>query len=144
MERAILENINSLRAEKEEVERKIKDIERKLEKLEEEGNVKDTVSGGKGGRDHYVIEGYPVVDYDKYVNILLARKALNAKLLTEIEQNVLEAERFIDEITDVEERRIVNLRCIEGLPWHQVARRLGCGNTPDRVRKIFTRMLERA
>lgn len=52
-------------------------------------------------------------------------------------------ERYIADIPDSETRWIFTLRFINGLPWAQVAASLGEGNTPDRVKKVCYRYLNR-
>ena len=48
-----------------EIENRIKRSQKKLEKLESEGNVVDKVSGGEGGNQHFRIEGFPVAEYSR-------------------------------------------------------------------------------
>lgn len=52
-------------------------------------------------------------------------------------------ERYIADIPDSETRWIFTLRFVNGLPWGQVAASLGAGNSPDRVKKVCYRYLDK-
>ena len=54
-----------------------------------------------------------------------------------------EIESFIDNIEDSLTRRIFRLRFVEGKNWVQVAVRIGGDNTPDCVRKVVDRFLQK-
>ena len=47
------------------IEKRIKRSQKRLEKLENEGNVVDKVSGGEGGNQHFRIEGFPIAEYSR-------------------------------------------------------------------------------
>ena len=89
------------------------------------------VTGGSGGIQHFKIEGFPVVAYER------ARAAL-AKNIQRIEDKYTEllelqndVEEYIDSINDSRMRRIVRMRFIDKLTWNQVACRIGGGNTEE-------------
>lgn len=129
--------------EREEVRQRIADTEKKLERLEKEGEVTDTVKGGEGGIQHYTIHGFPVAEYSKYKTLLMTRKATLHSLDAEIEQTINEALTFINNIDDSHDRRIVTLRVIDGMSWKQVARQMGGPNTEDGVRQAYFRIINR-
>lgn len=52
-------------------------------------------------------------------------------------------ERWISEIPDSLTRQIFHYRFVECLRWSQVASQIGAGNTPDRVKKICYRYIDR-
>ncbi|MDD6858208.1 MAG: hypothetical protein PUD71_07520, partial [Lachnospiraceae bacterium] len=64
-----------------EMKEEIKDIEKSIEKLEKyrekirkEGTVKDSVTGGYGGIQHFVVEGIPFQEYAKINRLLDERE----------------------------------------------------------------------
>lgn len=52
-------------------------------------------------------------------------------------------ETFIESIEDSLTRRIFRLRFIDGMNWVQVSLKVGGGNTPDGVRMIVNRHLQK-
>ena len=104
---------------------------------------------GAGGIQGFVIEGVPVVEYEKKKSDLLLKKLmLNQRKSTlellefDILEKANEVEEFIKSVDDSRMRRIINLRFIEGLSWNQVADRIGGNNTEDSVKKAFYRFME--
>ena len=57
----------------------------------------------------------------------------------EIEKLKSAIDGYINRIDDVITREIFNLRCIGGYQWGEVAEMLGGSNTPENVRKRFSR-----
>lgn len=55
-----------------------------------------------------------------------------------------EIESFIENIEDSLTRRIFRLRFIEGFNWVKVAMQVGGNNTPDGVKKICYRYIDKA
>lgn len=126
-----------------EVEHRIEDTKDKMRKLEEEGEVTDTVKGGEGGIQHYTITGFPSRDYSRMKTLLLTRQAIQNSLKSEIEQSINEVQEFIAHIEDSRDRRIVTMRVIDRMSWRQIARNLGGPNTEDAARMAFERILKR-
>lgn len=126
-----------------EVEHRIEDTKDKMRKLEEEGEVTDTVKGGEGGIQHYTITGFPSRDYSRMKTLLLTRQAIQNSLKSEIEQSINEVQEFISHIEDSRDRRIVTMRVIDRMSWRQIARNLGGPNTEDAARMAFERILKR-
>ena len=142
MTKEILRQYNDLQQEYIEVREKINSLEHQIDRIEQEGSVKDKVFGGMGGLQTFVIEGFPYPEYSRKKMLLYARKTILCELETEILETINKIEAFISEIDDSHMRRIVHLRFVEGLSWSEVARRIG-GNTEDSVKKTFYRFLEK-
>lgn len=131
-----------------EMKEEIKDIEKSIEKLEKyrekirkEGTVKDSVTGGYGGIQHFVVEGIPFPEYTKINRLLDGReRRLNERRIRLLElQN--EVEEYIDSIDDSRIRRLITLRFIDDLSWIKVACRMGKNHTADGCRMALERFL---
>ena len=90
-----------------EVERKREKLQTELEKLESEGTVKDTVSGGNGGKQHFVVEGVPMAMYSRKKTMLYKRIMTAEKLEEKINQDkqLLEELKAKREVLEVEALR---------------------------------------
>lgn len=139
----ILIQYSDLQEEVKEVREKIAQTERQIEKIEEEGNVVDTVSGGDGGIQHFKIEGFPYPEYSRKKSLLYARKSILSNLEFELLETLNQVEEFITSIEDSRMRRIITLRFVDNLSWGKVADRIGGGNTEDSVKKSFYRFMEK-
>lgn len=139
----ILIQYSDLQQECNEVREKIEKLEKQIEKIESDGAVVDKVRGGDGGLQSFKIEGFPYPEYSRKKTLLYARKATLSELEMELLETLNDVEIFIASIKDSHIRRIVNLRVVDGLPWGEVARRIG-GNTEDSVRMAFNRFIEQA
>lgn len=142
--------IKEVRKKIEKLENTIPKIEKRINEIEKGEIVKDKVSGGFGGIQHFEIEGVPVKEYQERKTDLLSKRLLlnNRKSTLELLefdllQKTNEVEEFIASINDSRMRRIINLRFIENLSWNKVADYIGGGNTEDSVRKAFTRFMEK-
>lgn len=143
MKKNVLAQYVDLVQEIKDVERRIADAERKLRRLEEEGEVTDTVKGGEGGIQHFTITGFPSRDYSRTKTLLQTRKSTLYSLQSEIEQSINEVQEFINGIENSHDRRIVTMRVIDGMQFKQIAKRMGGGNTEDGVRQAYFRILKR-
>lgn len=56
---------------------------------------------------------------------------------------LLEAQQYIDGIDDSYTRLIFSLRFIDGFSWQKIALTVGGGNSPDGMRKVVIRYLEK-
>ena len=137
------EKIEQLEREAIRIEKKLRDIETKKE------TVKDKVYGGMGGIQGFVIEGFPLREYDKKKTELLTKRLLLNQRKSTLEilefdllEKTNEVEEFIASIDDSRMRRIINLRFIEKLSWNKVADRIGGGNTEGSVKMAFQRFME--
>lgn len=138
----ILIQYSDLQEEVKEVRERIERTERQIAKIEEDGNVIDTVSGGSGGIQHFKIEGFPYPEYSRKKTLLYARKATLASLELELMEMLNQVEEFIASVDDSRMRRIITLRFIDNLSWNKVADRIGGNNTEDSVKKAFYRFME--
>lgn len=138
----ILIQYSDLQEEVKEVRERIERTERQIAKIEEDGNVIDTVSGGGGGIQHFKIEGFPYPEYSRKKTLLYARKATLASLELELMEMLNQVEEFIASVDDSRMRRIITLRFIDNLSWNKVADRIGGNNTEDSVKKAFYRLME--
>ena len=143
MRKNVLAQYVDLVQEAEEVKRRIEDAEKTMMRLQEEGEVTDTVKGGEGGIQHFTITGFPSRDYSRMRTLLLTRQATLISLKSEIEQSINDVLEFINGIEDSHDRRIVTLRVIDGMSWKQVARQMGGPNTEEGVRQAYLRILKR-
>lgn len=143
MRKNVLAQYVDLVQEIKDVERRIADTERKLKRLEEEGMVTDTVKGGEGGIQHFTITGFPYRDYSRTKTLLQTRKSTLYSLRSEVEQSINEVQDFINRIDNSHDRRIVTMRVIDGLPFRQIAKKMGGGNTEDGVRQAYNRIINR-
>lgn len=143
MTKDILKQYDDLQKEIKEVNEKIRRTERQIEKIEREGDVKDAVKGGSGGRQHFHIQGFPNTEYGKKRALLASRMDTLYALEIKLEATINSIESYISNIEDSHIRRIVSLRFVENLSWGDVARRIGGGNTEDSVKKMFYRYMEK-
>lgn len=139
----ILTQYSDLQEEVKEVRNRIESTEKQIAKIEEEGNVIDTVSGGTGGIQHFKIEGFPYPEYSRKKSLLYVRKATLVNLEMELTETLNQVEEFIAGVEDSRIRRIITLRFIENLSWNKVADCIGGGNTEDSVKKSFYRFMEK-
>lgn len=139
----VLDEYIDLQKEIEETREKIKRVESQIEKLEKQGAVFDTVSGGKGGIQHFKIEGFPYPKYSRKKTLLYARQTTLTNLELELMETINDVEIFITQIDDSFMRRIINLRFIEKLSWGEVAKRMGGANNEDNIKKAFYRFMEK-
>lgn len=142
MDKKILVQYTDMREEIKELRDKIERMEQQIEQMEKGGSVKDSVKGGDGGIQHFVVEGFPFAGYDKKVNLLKKRKLLLEIREIELLELLSKVEDFINSVSDSHMRRIINLKVIDDLTWQQVALRMGGGNTADGVRMTFNRFME--
>ena len=56
LEKNILKQYDSVLKETDETNRRIQEIQNKIDRMEKEGTVTDSVSGGYGGTQHFKIE----------------------------------------------------------------------------------------
>lgn len=139
----ILIQYSDLQEEVKEVRERIEKTEKQIAKIEDGGNVVDSVSGGDGGIQHFKIEGFPYPEYSRKKTLLYARKATLASLEMELMETLNKVEEFIASVDDSRMRRIITLRFNDNLSWFKVAERLGGKSTADSVRMEFNRFMEK-
>lgn len=104
--------------------RRIHELEKQIDRIKEEGAVKDTVSGGMGGTQHFVVEGFPIPEYNRKMMLLRSRKAMLEELEAELLELTNQVEEYIGSIEKSELRIMFRLYYIDGLTWIQVAHRM--------------------
>ena len=114
-----------------------------IEKLEKEGAVIDSVSGGNGGEQHFKIEGFPYPIYTEKKSQLLLRKIKLQELEEKIRQQIAVAEEFINSEPNSRIRRLLTYRYIDELTWVQIAHRMGKNHTADSCQKALERYLKK-
>lgn len=139
----ILSQYTYLLKEREQVRASVERLEKRIEKMEDEGTVIDSVKGGYGGIQRFVIEGVPNDDIARKRGILRLRKAHLEQLDDMIQLKINEIESFMNSITDSQIRIIVRLRYIENNQWEEVAEKFGVGYSKDAVKKMFYRYLDK-
>ena len=92
--------------------------------IAEEGTVKDTVSGGMGGIQHFVVEGMPVPELQRKKILLNKRKAMLIEKENELLELTNQAEEYINSIEKSELRMIFRFYYIDGMTWVQVAHKM--------------------
>ena len=111
-------------------------------KMEAEGYTeKDSVTGGNGGKQHFVVEGFPYPAYSRKRTLLLVRQQQQIDIKGKIDTQINLIEQCINEIDNSRMRRLITLRYIEGLSWVQVARKMGKHHTADGCRMAVERFL---
>ena len=136
----ILIQYSDLQEEVKEVRERIARTERQIAKIEEDGKVIDTVSGGCGGIQHFKIEGFPYPEYSRKKTLLYARKATLASLEMELLETLNQVEEFIASVNNSEMRRILSMRFIDNKNFEQIGRILGYDRTS--ISKKIDKFLE--
>lgn len=143
MEKNILKQYDSVLKEIVETDRRIRETQAKIERMEKEGTVTDSVSGGYGGTQHFKIEGLPTTEYNRQKSLLLARKLKLENLKKRLEDMTETVETYIFGMDDSECRRIAAFRYIDKLSWKEVAEQMGSGHTEDSCRKTLERYMKK-
>lgn len=116
-----LKQYRYLEKELRDLDRRISRTKKQLESIEKSGTTKDSVNGGEGGIQHFVIEGVPVRDYTlkKTRLILQLNQYQNDEAeLTELTQSVLD---FINSIENARDRLICKYYYLDGKSQQQIA-----------------------
>lgn len=138
----ILIQYSDLQQEIIELQDRKKNLEKQFKSFLDGGTVTDMVTGGSGGIQHFKIEGFPVVAYEKARNALQKNIQRIEDKYTELLELQNDVEEYIESITDSRMRRIIRMRFLDKLTWNQVADNIGGGNTEDSVRMAFNRFIE--
>lgn len=124
------------------LEKRMKSIQKQLDKLETSGSVIDTVSGGYGGTQIFKIEGIPEGIYSKKKSSLLFQKMRhreNLDRLSEIEKSVCS---FIDGIPDSEDRTIFRMYYEDGFSQQQISMQMSVDqSTVSRILNKYLKQL---
>lgn len=128
--------------EKEEIQKRIDNLNQRLDRINKEGNVKDAVKGGTGGWQTFHVEGFPVADEDEAKYLLNKNIRLLEQREHDVTEKVLEVERYLNTLDDSRMRRMITKRYIEGKKWYQVANEMGKQYTEDSCQKQMERFLK--
>ena len=110
--------------------------EERLEKIEREGAVSDVVSGGMGGIQHFVVEGFPVPEHAKVEQLLISRRERLKMKEEELLEITNKAEEYIESIKKSEIRIMFRMYYVEGLTWNQVAHQMN--EMFSKTKRIYT------
>ena len=143
MEKNILKQYDSVLKEIAETNRRIREIQDRIDRMEKDGTVTDSVSGGYGGTQHFKIEGLPTMEYNRQKSLLLARKLKLENLKKRLEDMTEAVETYIFSMKDSECRRIATFRYVDKLSWKKVAEQMGSGHTEDSCRKTLERYMKK-
>lgn len=124
MDKNILIQYCDMKEEIKDLRRRIRELEKQIDRIKEEGVVKDTVSGGMGGTQHFLVEGFPVPEYNRKMMLLKARKAMLVEKEAELLELTNQVEEYIANIKKSELRIMFRLYYIDGMTWIQVAHRM--------------------
>ena len=145
MEKHVLAQYTELLKEREDIRRRLKRTEARLEKIEEGGClVADSVTCGKRGKKPLgtkVIRGIPFPELKELLRRLGIQKAQLERAEAKVTENVKAAEDFIQGVTDSRMRRLLRYRYLDGLSWTEVAIRMGGRHTADSCRMAVERFL---
>lgn len=139
----LLSQYTSLLKERDHVRASIENLEKQIGKMKNDGTVIDSVKGGYGGIQRFVIEGFPNDDIAKRRGMLEIRRDHLERLEEQILLKINEIERYMNSISNSRIRLIIRLRYINCLQWEEVARQMGGGNTEDTCRMMLNRYLEK-
>lgn len=120
----ILQQYTDIKIEIRDLKERIERNKKALQRIREEGNVKDIVAGGMGGIQHYTIEGFPDPEYARKKSALLSNKLKLEAKVNELQQMKEDVDEFISKIEKSEIRTILRLYYIDELTWQQVANRM--------------------
>ncbi len=133
-----------VREEIKDIQARMENLEEQIRKMEDRGySVKDSVTGGAGGIQHFVIEGYPYPEYTRRRTLLSIRRQQLKERELKLLELTNEAESYINEIRDSRMRRMITYRFLNNLSWFQVAQRIGGKHTADSCRMAVERFLEK-
>lgn len=138
-----LKQLADLKEEYKDKQQTILRLKQYIDKLEKEGAVIDSVSGGNGGEQHFKIEGFPYPIYTEKKSQLLLRKIKLQELEEKIRQQIAVAEEFINSEPNSRIRRLLTYRYIDELTWVQIAHRMGKNHTADSCQKALERYLKK-
>lgn len=133
MDKNVLIQYADMIEEVKDIRKRILQTEKQISRIEEEGTVKDTVSGGMGGIQHFVVEGMPVAEFSRKKLLLNKRKAMLIEKENELLELMNQAEEYINSIEKSELRTIFRLYYIDGMTWTQVAHRMNAMHPKRRI-----------
>ena len=152
MDKSILSEYESMKAEIKDLRRRIAEDQKKIDQLQHT-IVSDSVTCGKKGKKPIrtvKIKGFPQAEIERRVAIVKKRQAKLNMLETDLIEKQLEVEEYIQTIQKSELRIMFRLYYIDSLTWYQVALRMNqmfpkrrIKYTDDNCRKRHDRFLEK-
>ena len=139
----ILEQYVSMRAEQQDLIRRIQSLDAKLLNMEMNSIVSDTVTRGKKGKQSLGtvrIEGFPSRDYQKRKRTLRRYKQMLVDYDDELLEKQIQVEEYIRDIKDSYVRQAMRYRYIDGMSWIRIGKQMH--TTEDAIRKTVSRYLE--
>ena len=121
MDKNVLIQYCDMKEEIKDLRRRITETEKQIFRIAEEGTVKDTVSGGMGGIQHFVVEGMPVPELSRKRLLLNKRKAILLEKENELLKLTMQVDEYIETIEKSELRIIFRLYFLDGLSYPKVA-----------------------
>lgn len=144
MDKSILEQYTSLKAEISDIETKIAKLTAGIRKLENQ-EVADSVSCGKRGKKPLgtiKIRGVPIREITVRKQRLQRRRLEYSMMLRKLEDMTAEVESYINTLPDSEIRRLLRFRFLQGMEWKQVSRMMGRWYSADNCRQKISRFLK--
>lgn len=142
LSKEILKQYTDLKKEIADIQDRLKKTEAQITKIEAENTVKDTVTGGSGGNQHYVIEGFPYPEYSRKKTRLFLYKAQLETTELELAEQLEEVEAFIQSIDDSRMRRIIRYKIVDGLTWDDVTAKMGYPHTVGSIKMAYQRFMD--
>ncbi len=124
------------------MQNRIDKLQLKLQRINDEGNVRDAVRGGNGGLQTFHIDGFPIVEEDETKYLLHKNMRLLKQRETDIQEKLVEVESYLNSLDDSRMRRMITKRYIEGKKWSQVAIEMGKRYSEESCQKQMERFLK--
>jgi hypothetical protein len=145
LDKEVLEQYSSLKAEYLDLQDEIRKLEKQIRKMETSRcQVSDSVKGTRpdGTYGSITITGFPVPDYYRRKKLLEKRKANLSKFELQLLELTNDVDDYINSLADSRMRRMIRYKFFDELSWVQVAHRMGGKYTADSCRKQIERFLE--
>jgi hypothetical protein len=139
----ILKQYVDLKEELKEVEVYIQKIQGQIERIERERYVVDSVKGGSGGIQTFLVAGFPYPEYSRKKTRLYIRIERQKRLIEEIDNTINEVEEYIANVQDSRMRRILRYKYIDDMNWIKMAHVMGGKCTSESLRKEHDRFMEK-
>ena len=143
MTKDVLVQYSNLVEEVKDLRKRIQKLSDQINKLEQDGCVRDCVKGGYGGIQTFKIEGFPYPEYSRKKSLLHLYKAQLENAELELLELTNKVEECIQSIDNSRIRRIIRYVFIDGLTYIQAAHRMGGRATADSIRMELNRFLEK-
>lgn len=124
LSREIFSQYSDIAREIEMLERKKAETERSIAKLIEDGLVKDKVYGGNGGLQGYVVEGFPLKEYNRRRKLLRERADRLISRQNDLLELQITIEKEIDKIPESRDRLIFQGFFLENKSQEKIAKEL--------------------